>query len=83
MKITKDGKVYVAVDEKTNTATQGRTRKEAERNLEEALELYYENDNIWKLRPEYVKKIKRIEKRGKFVHFKNVDELFKKSAKKG
>jgi predicted RNase H-like HicB family nuclease len=81
MKIRKDGKVYVAIDEKTNTATQGKTRKEAERKLKEALVLYY--DDKLEFRPEYVEKIKRIEKNAKFIPIKNVKEWFKKIAEEG
>jgi len=83
MKITKEGKWYVAVDDKTNVATQAKTRKEAEKKLKEALALYYEDDDKWKLRPEYVEKIKKIEKKGKFIPIKNVKEWFRKMAEEG
>ncbi len=33
--------------------------------------------DIHELRPEYVKKLREIEKKGKFLSFKNVDELRK------
>ena len=33
--------------------------------------------DIHELRPEYVKKLQEIEKKGKFLSFKNVDELRK------
>ncbi|MCX9025268.1 MAG: DUF2683 family protein [Candidatus Methanoperedens sp.] len=33
--------------------------------------------DIHELRPEYVKKLQEIEKKGKFISFKNVDELRK------
>lgn len=33
--------------------------------------------DIHELRPEYIKKLQQIEKKGKFLSFKNVDELRK------
>jgi len=82
MRIKKEGKVFVAVDEKTNTATQGKTRKEAERKLKEALALYYDDDKL-EFKPEYVKMIKRIEKNAKYIPIKNVKEWFRKIAEEG
>lgn len=45
--IWKEGKYYVARSLEVEVASQGKTRKEAVANLQEALELYFEDrDNI-------------------------------------
>jgi predicted RNase H-like HicB family nuclease len=44
--ITKEEKYYVATDIASNVASQGLTVESALSNLKEALELYYEDDDI-------------------------------------
>jgi predicted RNase H-like HicB family nuclease len=80
MKITKDGKMYVAVDEETKISAKGMTRKEAERKLQAAIERYFDK---LEFKPEFVKRIKNIEKNAKFIHVKNMDEWFRKIAEEG
>lgn len=42
--ISKEDSLYIAKDIRTNIADQGNTPEEALNNLQEALELYYEDD---------------------------------------
>ena len=43
--ITKEDDTYIAKDARTNVADQGDTIEEALRNLKDALELYYDDNN--------------------------------------
>lgn len=50
--ITNEEDWVVAKDCETNVASQGKTVQEAMDNLKEALELYYEDNNVEKYNPE-------------------------------
>jgi len=80
MKIKKEGKVFVAIDEETKISAKGRSRKEAERKLQEAVENHFDK---LEFKPEFVKRIKRIEKNAKYIPIKNVKEWFRKIAEEG
>ena len=79
MKIKKEGKVFVAIDEETNISAKGRSREEAERKLEKAIDCHFDK---LEFKPEFVKRIKQIEKRAKFVKL-DIDEVFQKAAEEG
>lgn len=79
MQIKKKGKVFVAIDEETKLSAKGRSRKEAERKLEKAIDCHFDK---LEFKPEFVKRIKQIEKRAKFVKL-DIDEVFRKAAEEG
>ena len=55
--VWKEGKIFVAKCVEVEVASQGRSRIEARANLQEALELYFEND---KLRLPYLSDLKLL-----------------------
>ena len=53
--VWKEGNIYVASCPKLDVASQGKSMEEALRNLEEALELYLEDEDAEKLQNQNVK----------------------------
>lgn len=47
--ITKEGDMYVSLCPELDIASQGKTVEDALRNLKEAVELYYEDEDVMKL----------------------------------
>lgn len=60
--VWKENKLFVAKCLEVEVASQGATKKEALENLKEALELYFENEKVEKLSPNFFLEQPQVEK---------------------
>lgn len=60
--VWKENKLFVAKCLEVEVASQGATKKEALKNLKEALELYFEDEKVEKLSPNFFFKQPQVEK---------------------